>query len=543
MEQIVSSYLQLLKMPISKSYCEKLITSHPDYPALPSITDALQRLGVTYTIKMYNENQIYEAAFPCVLHFNKQDSQLSIVRNTAELRKKDLKDFSGIVIHARPTRKIADVGNNIYLSQENFFKLTAVLLGSVILVMFLTSIILFGSFAHLAIFFLAFCGVLVSYFLVAREYGIKYNFIESFCNSSTNPSCERIAASNAAKIFGIVHFADLSLVYFILQMAVISLAGLVPAEKKPSFVFVLVAFSMTTFPIIVFSILYQYKRIKKWCKLCITIDGILLFQLSILLYLIYFKIWEWLPMDSLILLEAILGFVALLLTSVMVRKTIDIRREAVEKEITSNRIKHSIETFNYFLSKQQQVACNSFDGEMCIGNPQGPIKLIAVLNLFCNPCQIQHQKIATLLTDYPQYIQLIIRFSTGINNDSSTERYLIQYWLQKIRNTEFQMDGALELLANWYSKKNLSWFRKKLPIAIDSDSLTLAEKIISQHQSWISEHKIYATPSLFLNGYKLPPGYTCDDLIPLIRGHAKDFLKTKISQSETDLQYNDQSAR
>lgn len=64
MEQVVVDYLKDLGISVSAEYCKKIIVSHPDYPSLLGVSDALERLGIPSQIGRIEEEHLSKIEFP-----------------------------------------------------------------------------------------------------------------------------------------------------------------------------------------------------------------------------------------------------------------------------------------------------------------------------------------------------------------------------------------------------------------------------------------------------------------------------------------------
>ena len=105
MEKILSQYLRLLNIPISKQYCEKHIASHPDYPSLLSIADMLERLGIAYHAVRIKKQDLKQLPFPYLVQA-KENGTLKIMAKQEDLkqvlhRKEKFSPF----VHLNPEEK------------------------------------------------------------------------------------------------------------------------------------------------------------------------------------------------------------------------------------------------------------------------------------------------------------------------------------------------------------------------------------------------------------------------------------------------------
>jgi uncharacterized membrane protein len=113
-------------------------------------------------------------------------------------------------------------------------------------------------------------GLLASYLLVLGS--LRVPFFKRFCPTSPWFDCQRVIDSPAGKIFGLVHVADLGMLYFTGTLLV-----LVSSAFTPNFyyhVIYLGAFNLLTLPYTMFSVAYQAFKVRKGCALCLIVQAI-----------------------------------------------------------------------------------------------------------------------------------------------------------------------------------------------------------------------------------------------------------------------------
>lgn len=98
-----------------------------------------------------------------------------------------------------------------------------------------------------------------------------------------------------------------------------------------------------------------------------------------------------------------------------------------------------------------------------------------------------------------QYILSSFNEELNVSN-----KYLIGVYQQK--NGE-----AMQLFDNWFEfgKFNKEQFFEKFPIEMGQKDI---EKEFTRHEQWKEESGLRATPTILVNGYKLPDNYKIEDL-------------------------------
>lgn len=87
MEQTVANFLSTLRIPISKKYVQKLISSHPDFPSLVSISDTLQRLGIDNVARRVDQKSLEQLPFPYLLPLDKGRGDILLIKDEYDLLK------------------------------------------------------------------------------------------------------------------------------------------------------------------------------------------------------------------------------------------------------------------------------------------------------------------------------------------------------------------------------------------------------------------------------------------------------------------------
>lgn len=530
MEATILDYLRYLKLSVSNSYCEKLIASHPDYPSLLSVADTLDRLGIDHQIARVSRENLGQIPFPYILHFDNHAGELEIIKNQNDLnaRGAGLDHWSGVIVRVEPTDIIADEENQKQLIADKFLNSTiTVFLGAVGALVFLPAFQI-TSWLYALLLVSAFGGAIVGYLLIAKEVGITYQAVETFCNTGTRSNCDKILRSEGARLFGRISFSDTVLVYFAFQL--IALGFMIPLLETAATIFLALAMvSLITIPVIIHSIYYQGVKAKAWCRLCLIVDGVLMVQI-VLFALMYSKgLIQPVLVDvfSLALTGAMLLAIgaAVLLAKQLTERTND----SNSAEVKANRIKHDPDVFLYKLDQSRRVDTTAFDHGMLIGNREAPIQLIMAANLACHPCKLGFEKACQLVAAYPEKVSLsirLIRSGRGNIQMPSPSRYLLAWWFHHIHGKRDESDRTKELISCWYGTMNIADLMEKYPLKSGLEDQEV-EDLEVWHTDWIDQESIVRTPAWFVNGYELPANYSITDLMTIVAG-----LSEKITFNE-----------
>lgn len=275
MEKAITEYLSKLNIPISVRYCKKRIASHPDYPSILAMADTLQQFGITHTVARVNKENLSELPLPILLHLDTAGGSLFPVYDVKDLEaaKEKLNNWSGVLIKAEPAAEIADKENAKVLGEEKRFKIFASTLMIAVVGLVTIPLLLSFSWPQLFLLITALAGVVTGYVLFAKDLGITYQAVESFCSAGTGAGCGKVLRSEEGKLFGFITFSDLTLGYFAAQLIAIGI--FVPLWAGNSLLSILGWLSILALPMIGYSLWLQAFKIKEWCRLCLVVSGIL----------------------------------------------------------------------------------------------------------------------------------------------------------------------------------------------------------------------------------------------------------------------------
>jgi uncharacterized membrane protein/thiol-disulfide isomerase/thioredoxin len=509
MEKIASEFLQYLKAPVSKSYVEKLVLSHPDFPSLLSISDVFHRLGINHRVTRIEKEKVSDLEYPFLLPLDKGRGDILVVSNDNSLQKlkERLQEWSGVVLLAEPTATINDrVNNELYHKETNLRQY------STGIVLTLTCFFLFfifnsTSWVNASLLTLSVSGLIVGYFLFAKELGISYAAVDAFCNTGKNTNCDRVLKSDVT-LFGI-NFSDAVLAYFLFQTITLGAMAWLP-QLAGTILFVFSVMSWVALPIVIFSLYYQQVIAKTWCRLCLVVDALLIAQTGVLGYAMYEGMVIIGLHGQLLIIMTLTGMMAFF--GIMLVKVSMQRYEKLNQQAgLGDRIKHKAEVFMAMLARQRKIDATPFEVEMLLGNPAAPIKIIMVSNLFCNPCKLKHEVIDQLVTMYPDKVSVALRFVKS-GRDVASVGYLLNYWYHNIYRRDNESRNTAKLMHHWFELWDFPKFVKKYPVQADEARI---EKSEAQHYAWIDEMEIRQTPTFFVNGHELPKEYAIDDLMAM----------------------------
>lgn len=321
----------------------------------------------------------------------------------ARLLSEKLNQWSGVVIKAEPVKTIIDSENRQALLEEKRFRiLVSILLLTSIALITSTSLMLF-NWTMLILLTTSIAGAITGYFLYAKDIGITYESVEQFCSSGTGAGCGSVIRSK--ELFGFISLSDLTLSYFTFQLLVIGI--LIPFWPNDSILYLKGLLVLATLPVIGYTIWLQAVDIKKWCRLCIVVAGIMMIQVLIFGFLFYDDINS-IEIDIAAFLVMCLLFGITIPSLLLLKQLILQKNMFLSNEIAVTRIKNSPDVFINILKKQKLADVTPFENEFRVGNIDAIINITIAVNLFCAPCKREIKEMSELISIYPDKVSLSI---------------------------------------------------------------------------------------------------------------------------------------
>ncbi len=514
-DSVVNSLIQLLQVKVTKSSINKNLFDHPEYPSLLAVGDCLTDYGITnqsYRIDKA-EFDADDLLFPFIAHFPEMNGRFILVTSVAdqtvnytdEKTKKGtlsleefLKRWSGIALHAEANDQSGE--SNYKANRFNDFLQS--LKAPVALLIFF-GLVYFGftsftySWQFIAIGSIKIFGVATSILLLIQSINASNPFVKNLCSFGGKNNCNAILKSDAAKITSWLSWSEVGLFYF---------AGtLLSLFFAPSSLILLAWLNLLALPYTVYSIVYQYK-VKNWCILCCTVQALLateaiLFAFSHISYDVF--------TTTINLTTYALFFLCLAIPVIIWSFLKPFFIEASQlKPLKSQlkKFKYNSDLFQQALKNQPRYAIENDLMPITLGNPSAETVITMVSNPFCGPCAKAHQTIDEWLKNRDD-IQLKVIFTSA--NDDDEPRTKVSRHMSALSKVDNKL-AVEDALNDWYqmAAKDYKVWAAKHP-AVISDELNMVTK---RQAEWCDLVEITFTPTIFVNGYKLPDLYRLEDI-------------------------------
>lgn len=359
-----------------------------------------------------------------------------------------------------------------------------------------------NTFSIVSITFLKIIGIITSCLLLAYEVDKNNPFVKNICSIGGQSNCDAVLSSKAAKIGGI-SWGEIGFFYFIAT----TLGLLIPNlsyEIKATCVTVANIFAV---PYIFFSIYYQWRVIKQWCPLCLTIQ----FVLASELIWSVFTVWQY-PFINILQLPILLTILFCVLIPVIswyALKSIITKAKDHDLYLSAyKRLQYNPDIFKSLLQQQAQVPDGWQDLGIDIGNPYAQNTIIKICNPYCGPCQKSHVELGHIIKENKNIKVKIIYMAR--NNEFDKGRFVVKHLLAIAKKGDLNITHLA--LDDWYlnAEKDYDLFANKYPIG--GDSLKKQEKELDTMSQWCDITDVTYTPTIFVNGFRLPENYKTEEL-------------------------------
>jgi len=508
---VLNDLVRKLNVKVNKRTINKCLVDHPEYPSLLAVSNCLTEWKINNQSFKANKNSYREdILFPFIAHLPENDGHFILVNSSeggiiyysdesdqnGSMSEKDfITRWDGITLYAEASaesgelnykqNKIQSILNDLLFPAGIFVLICALYLGFEIQV-FNTSILLLGI-AKLA-------GVSVSLLLLIQSLNSSNPFVKNLCSLVGKSDCNAVLNSAAAKITPWLSWSEVGFFYFA--------GSFLSLMLFPQSVSLLIWLNILAIPYTFYSIGYQFKT-KNWCFLCCTVQVLLWVEFLISAFTTGF-LFPVFTVDLVLALAFSFGFFIFgwaFLKPYFLKAN---QSDTLVKQL--NIFKYNFDIFDQALKSQPRFAVGKELMPIILGDPEAKTIITMVSSPFCGPCAKAHQVMDDLLR-YNEDIQVKIVFSTANHpNDPNTEIAKHLSSLSRLQDKTI-VEHALN---KWYKAANKDYkvWASNFPVVIDG-----AADVVTQNQKeWCEMADITVTPTILINGYKLPSIYHLEDI-------------------------------
>ena len=491
---------------LNVDYCKEEITTHPDYPALTSLTDFLESGGMEYDAVQADASYINEFRYPLLAHIKQPGNvYLHLLKDVTawDTEKEITKDWSGIALYAAE--------NATWQNDENDEKQKQALKNTLIAIGFLTAgialfvaSIFFYPYILINLFgFLSLAGLAISIAALGTELGYQSKLVKEVCGTVGKGECEKVLKSKFAKGIAGITPSDASVIYFAAQFIFYTIGCFYAPDFAAIF-----AIALAGIAVAVWSIYTQAVKLKEWCAICLGIAAILVLQ-ALLSGWYFTNTHTTLTFSSFFLF----GLLAILLTLLFmpVKKLIKSNSNLKQEADAFKKWKSDAALFLALWEKEPTCDNTIWGNDLIIGNANAPIRITVACNPYCGPCAKAHVELDKLVEKYGDKVCVQVRLLCIATNIEDKITIAVNAILQQAEIIKSKNE-LKEMLSDWFEWMDYEKWKMKWKI---NNELNVSD-FIMKHETWMEEMAIAHTPTFFINGKKLPGRYEIKDLDKMI---------------------------
>ncbi len=511
--------LRSLKIAVDPEIIIAELEKHPDYPSLLAISDVLTVFNVENVALRVNFNELGDVTVPFLAHTNGGDMVLvkkaekayyhlsSDKWNNHKVNADEFKKmYNGVVLTAAPSVETESPAKISFLLKQiktpSMFACTLLILASALL--FHTGYISRIDLPLALLTLFKTIGLITSLLLLIQSIDSNNPLVQVVCQTRGKTDCNAILSSKAAKLQiaeGVqLSWSEVGFFYFAGTWLLLLFGGNSHVEWQ-----IIALLNFISLPYTVYSIYYQGRVAKQWCVLCCTIQAVLWLEficivrqnfrsfgegsggaatLSTIFICLVLPFVLWLSLKPLFLKLQMLG--------------------PLKQQL--RKFKYNAELFNKMLTEQPKYAQPDTNWSIVLGNAGAENIVTMVSSPYCPPCSKTHEQLDDLLKERSD-VQARIVFTA--NNDERDRNTLISRHLMAL-NDVADKATVKKALHDWYEQKqkNYEAWASIYPVELEQSGFY---KIDKQHD-WCQMAEVTATPTLLLNGYRLPGLYQLSDL-------------------------------
>ena len=518
----INQLLKQLAINISPGAISAELEKHPDYPSLLAISDVLSNFNIENAAFRIEPDELINVPCPFIAHTTLHRGDFVVVEKIDEdnifvsgdkwdkfkLTLNDFKKvFKGVVLTAKPSESYATKTSPIFFAAVAAVKTVSIVV--CLMLLFALSLVFHtGYFANLTLQTLLFtvvksAGLITSVVLLIQSVDSNNPLVQVLCQTKGKTNCNAILSSKAAKVFGMewLNWSEVGFFYFAGTWLLVLFGG------GSSFaVTALLVLNVVSLPYTFYSIYYQARVAKQWCTLCCTVQ--------VLLWLEFIPLLTYRNLTPLSIREG-LGenlttlFICLSTPVILwaLLKPLLLKAQQLQPlKQQLRKFKYNTELFNKMLTAQPKYTQPDEEWSIVLGNKEACNVITMVSNPYCPPCSKTHKLLDELLLERSDLQARIVFTARNTDNDIKTpvSRHLVA--LNELAD-KTQIKQALN---DWYEQKhkNYETWAKAYPVALNGVEYNKMDR----QKAWCEMAKVTATPTMLLNGYRLPELYQLPDL-------------------------------
>jgi len=517
-DAVIYRLLKKIAVNISPSTISAELEKHPDYPSLLSISDVLKSFGVESEAYRMDTAQLTAVTCPFIAHTNRSSPFVVVNKINSEavsfsdehklnnsLSLEEFKKlFTGVVLTVTPPENTRKHRHNPADALRFPFRATFGI-GGMVLIFLLGLIFHTGFFLNITwqavvLTLLKTAGLVTGLLLLIQSIDSRNPLVQRFCGGTgSKTNCNSILSSKAAIVFNGLSWSEVGFFYFTGTWLLLLSGGNAPAVWRA-----LAVLNFMCLPYTFYSIYYQARIAKQWCMLCCTVQVILWLEFSVLATTFYNVTWPALSWNELsaIIICLLLPPALWMLFKPLVLKV----QQNKSLKWHLRRFKYNTELFGVMVTAQPKYALPEPEWSIVLGDPDANHIITMVSNPYCQPCSRAHRILEELLEQKNDVQARIVFTATNLDMDIRTP--IVRHLMALNRLADKNL--VRQALNDWYDQKQKDYaaWAKSYPVQIDEADY---HKVDGQ-AAWCRTADVSVTPTILLNGHKMPDLYQLSDL-------------------------------
>ena len=510
-QNIFVNFLDLLKVKHTSEFSNRYFNEHPHKYNLFGLSEMLSDYGIENNGLRFadKEQGISEIETPFIAHFGgdfvvvykvDQDKVSFLWKGVEHILpvSEFIEAWNGVVLIAETSEKSIEPDYKKHKKHEFLSLMKNITLFSscsFILILIYISQSIYTNPGLSILLILNFSGIFISWLLLLKQMRVQSQYADKICSLFKQRDCNSVLESKAAKLFGIFSWSEIGLAYFAVNALILLFL--------PQTTNILALLNIFALPYSFWSVWYQFK-VKQWCVLCLIVQTLLwaIFFSNFMFGYIKipdcdFQLSIYLLLTGSCYLAALLGINAIT-PKLNSARIISFLRQAI------NALKSDNDVFAAILKKQLYYEIKESDSMICFGNSDSQLKLTVLTNPYCYPCSMMHKRIEKLLDKVNNNICVRYILSSFSEDLNSTNKFLIAACLENKSEVN-------QIFSDWFEKgvELKDDYFKDMNLNLDNPEIEIE---FQKHETWRKKTQIRATPTILVNGYKLPDNYKIEDL-------------------------------
>ncbi len=512
MKNILEFFLDALDVRYTSNFANSLYNEHPHKGNMFGLKKMLDVYGVKSVGVRIDTKELTRLNYPCILHIHgdfviglhcDEDALTYLQKEKKTTISHDVfnRMWTGNALVVEKTTDAVEPSYKQHKMDERISAVKAygipILLAIAVGVGVVSNLHSFGvlDFVRMA---LSVAGILVCTMLMEKQLFGESRYGDKVCSLFHYADCNSVLDGPMAKVFGI-SWSEVGLGYFTANLMLLSLF--------PESYFFVAVINWAAMTYGIWSVYYQWRIAQNWCVLCVLVQ-ILVWTMGVAALVSCQKV----PITyqfNIVLLAGIVFAISILMVHQYAQYHAS-EQERVRAVQEYRSLKANSMVGKTLIEQGEFYEVTHDDSSIIFGNPQAKLCVTILSNPHCNPCARMHKQVKELLNVSGNDICIQYIFSAFNKPLEDSSRYLIACY------QNHPMNESLCLFDQWYTKDKYDYQRiiKQNAAQIHAESV---EEQVSMHERWRQKVALTATPTVLVNGYKLPHEYKLADLAMMTR--------------------------